>query len=149
MPAGDSDGGGDGVMKRQMVVLDQDGVKQSHSVIRASAACDGVLVEESQSRNGLASVRHFGFRTHYTLDIPPGERRDPAHALQHVQGHTLASQDGRCRAVNFRDGCSLCNRIPVLDELPILQARINDFKKAPGNGQSGRNKGLFCRDSGL
>jgi hypothetical protein len=45
--------------------------------------------------------------------------------------------------VDFGDGCSLCNRIPVLYKLPILQARINEFKKAPGNGQSGGNKGLF------
>ena len=93
VPASVPDSGGDRVVKGQMIVLDQDGVEQTHPVIRAAATGHGVLVEWSQSRGGFPRVRYSGFRAAQALNILSRVCRDPAHTLQHIQRDPFASQD--------------------------------------------------------
>ena len=72
-------------MERQMVVLDQHGIEQPHSMIRAAAARNGIFVQEPQARNRLPRIDDARLRSPHAVHVMPRHRRDTAHALQHIE----------------------------------------------------------------
>ena len=86
-----------------VVVLDEDGVVQAETVVRAAADADGVLVEEAQARRGLARVDELRAVRRGDGRELVRARRDARHVLQKVQREALARQHGARRAVDGRD----------------------------------------------
>ena len=43
-------------MECEVIVFDEHTVKQSHAVIHAAAACDGIFVEQSEAGNRLTRI---------------------------------------------------------------------------------------------
>ena len=87
------DGALDSSRQPTVVVLDEDHLGQIVPVIPAAAVPDGLAVEGTKTRSGLARVEDLAGRSRDGLHETPRRRRDPAHALEKIQGHALGRQD--------------------------------------------------------
>ena len=91
-----------------MVILEHDPIVERKTVIRPAAHTHGVFLQGAQAGRGLARIEDAGLRTAHRLNIASGERGNPTHALEQIQGHALAAEQTTSRA-----GCRR-NRRPGL-----------------------------------
>src|SRR5205823_6235135 len=126
----------------EVVVLDQDGVRQRCSMERPAARHHRVALECPKARDGLAGAQDArGLRR---LDEGPRRRGDPGQVREEVDGDALGSQDRPRGAIDHGDDVAPPDRLPV-DESPrhahsphaVLFGR--DGEDEIGDASSGEN----------
>ena len=96
-----------------MVVLDQDAVVQPAAMVRAGAGADGVFLERTERRRGLARVED-GDRAAGRVDETARQRGDAGEPLDEVQGGALRGQHRGGLAAQLRDDGARLAAIAVL-----------------------------------
>ena len=86
------DGIHDTASEVHMVILQQNHVKQSDTVVTAAANLHGLLLQHAHARRRLAGVKHAGLRTLQALHIFVRHGGNTTHALHDVQHQTLRLQ---------------------------------------------------------
>ena len=99
-----------------MVVLDQHGVVQPEPVIAPTTGPNGVFLQRSQSRCGLARAQDAGSRALDRVDECCGGAGNSAQPAQEVECHTLPSEDGPRGAVDVRESLSWRDLIAILGQ---------------------------------
>src|SRR5690625_2100487 len=84
----------------EVVVLGHHRIREGEAVVDAPSAAHGVAFEGAQPRCGLAGVGDARAGAHDGVDEAAGQGRDPAHALQEVQGDPFGLDDGAGRAAH-------------------------------------------------
>ena len=74
----------DAARRRDVVVLDQDGIEESHAVIGHAAGRGGRLLQKAQTRRGLARVEHPAFSARHGLGIAARRGGHTAEPLQKI-----------------------------------------------------------------
>jgi len=98
-----------------MVILGHDGVGEREAVVVASAAADGVTLEETEARGGLAGIDDAGFCPFRFSDIGGSQGGDAGEALCEVEGDAFGLQDGAGGAVDGGKHCACGEGLPVRD----------------------------------
>ena len=75
--------------KVHVVVLQEYHVEQADAMVRATADLDGLLLEHTHTRSGLAGIEHTGASALQTLHILIGHGGNTTHALHDIQHQTL------------------------------------------------------------
>ena len=81
-----------------VIFLEQDGVVQSHAVIRAAAAGHRVSLRRAQAGQGLARVQQPGFRALEGIRVLADESGRAGQQLQKIEGGALSAQERLRRA---------------------------------------------------
>ncbi len=129
---------------REVVVLDEHGVREREAVVAAAAAHDGVTFEGAQSRCRLARVHDPRLRVGDEGDVLRREGRDARHPLREVQADPLARQDGARRAGHGRERLSGRERVAVGAVERDLDARIGE-PEGGGEDLGPREDALLAR----
>ena len=114
-----------------MVVLDQDGVVETHAVIARAGGAGGVLLQDPQAGDGLAGVQ----------DLHPveaghghelgGEAGNPGEVLQEIESGPLPHQDALGRTLDPDGDTSLREVVAVLHQLTESDRRIHLAEDLP------------------
>src|SRR4051794_18644528 len=96
-----------------MVVLDQDRVVQAHAVVGDAARDSGGLFKRALSRRGLAGVQDFASRAGDRVGVQAGDGRDPAQALEEVEGRALVGEQQARGAGDFGEDFEIGTAIAV------------------------------------
>ena len=83
----------------EVIVFDEDGVREREAVVVAAAAADGVALEEAERRCGFAGVDDAGVGAGGLFYKLRGEGGDTREALDEVEGDALGLEDGAGRAL--------------------------------------------------
>ena len=97
------DGVADAARRGDVVVLDQDGVEESHAVVGDAAGGGGHLFQEAQAGRGLARVEHAAFGARHGVGITARRGGHAAEPLEKIQRHALAFEQGAGAAAHRRD----------------------------------------------
>ena len=76
--------------KVDVVVLQQNHVEETDTMVAAAANLHGLLLEHAHARSGLAGVEHAGARSLQSLHVLIGHGGNAAHALHDVQHQALS-----------------------------------------------------------
>ena len=90
-----------------MIVLDEDAVVEPEAMVVSSAASDGVLLQQTPARQGLARVVDLGLGAADRPDVLVRGRRDPAETLEEVQQNSLGAEHGTHVTPDFESHPSL------------------------------------------
>src|ERR1035437_3132692 len=80
--------------RRDVVVLDQDGIVEAHAVVHHAPGRGGCLFESTQSGRGLAGIEDLAARTFDGGGVEARGGGHAAEALQEVEGNALAGEEG-------------------------------------------------------
>ena len=83
------DGVGDTTGEIHVVVLQQDHVEESNTMVATATDLHGLLLEHTHARRRLAGIEHTGLRTLQSLHVLIGHGGDTAHALHDIQHQAL------------------------------------------------------------
>src|ERR1035437_9479801 len=89
--------------RRDVVVLDQDGIVEAHAVVHHAPGRGGCLFESTQSGRGLAGVEDLAARALDGGGELGGGGGHAAEALQEVEGDAFAGEQGARRAADGGD----------------------------------------------
>ena len=92
--AGPPDGIADAAGRRDVIVLDQDGVVEAHAVVRGSAGRGGGLFERPHAGGGFARIEDAAAGAGHGFGVAACQGGHAAQALQEVQGNALACRVG-------------------------------------------------------
>ena len=99
-----------------MIVLEEDAVRQIVTVILAAADSDGIFFKDPHVRRRLARIDQGDSRTGQQGYDLMGIGRDAAHALQIVEAYPFGRQDGPDAADDFGQLLSLVDFVAVFDK---------------------------------
>jgi hypothetical protein len=108
-----------------VIVLDENAGGEIDAVIGASAAEDGVFLENAHARNGLTGIEDACVRTFNGIDVFAGEGGDAAEMLEQVENHALGTeQDARVVADDGKDlagmGADAVEHFAVVDNVEAI-----------------------------
>ena len=83
------DGIGNTAGEIHMVILEQDHVEESDTMIHATADLHCLFLEHSHARGGLTGIQHVGMCSFETFHITVGHRGDATHPLHDIQHQAL------------------------------------------------------------
>src|SRR5258705_6268927 len=83
----------DAARERNVIVLDQHAIGKIKTVILATTAAYGILVNRAQAWNGFARVQDTGLGPVHGVHKLPRQSCDAAHALQKIKDHALAGKN--------------------------------------------------------
>ena len=86
------DGIHDASGKVDMIILQQDHIKQTDTMVTATTDLHSLLFEHTHTGGGLAGIKHTGMGTLQTLYISVGHGGNATHALHDIQHQTLRLQ---------------------------------------------------------
>ena len=86
------DGIRDASCKIHVVILEQDHVEETDTMVHTTTYLHGLLFEHTHARGGLAGVEYAGVGTLQALHILVGHRGDTTHTLHDVQHEALRLQ---------------------------------------------------------
>src|SRR5260370_40696139 len=89
-----------------MVVLDQNPVIETHGVVVAASTSDGVLIQQSPARNGLAGIKNAAGQTFRCFHKTMGISRNSTKMLKKVQGSALPGQNAAHHSVHASNSLS-------------------------------------------
>ena len=75
--------------KVYVVILQQDHIEKSDTVVTSSTDLHGLLLQHTHARGGLTGIKHTGLRAFQVLHVLVGHRGDTTHTLHDVQHQTL------------------------------------------------------------
>ena len=108
-----------------MVVLHQDAIVHAHAVVRAAAAGDSVLLEDAQTRRGLAGVEDERTVLLRRVNKLLRERRRRTEALHEIESRALGRQNRTGLATEREDRFLRFDDGPVGLENRDLDLRVN------------------------
>ena len=83
---------GDTTCEIHVVILQQDHVKQTDTMVTTTTDLHSLLLQHTHTWCRLTGVEHTGIRTLQALHIPIGHRSDTTHTLHDVQHQALRLQ---------------------------------------------------------
>ncbi len=128
-----------------MVVLDEDRVVETGSVIRAPAGSDRLLLERAQSRRRLPRVEDHGARSVDGLDVASRQGRDARQAAEEVERETFRRENASRRPLHAGDRA---RRYAVSVGNERLQRRAELGEDGRGDIEAEDDAGLLGADLG-
>ena len=125
--------------KVHMIVLQQDHVEQTNTMVHTATDLHGFLLQHTHARSGLAGVEDAGLGTLQTGHILAGHGGDTAHALHDVQHQTLCLQQTLDLSGNNHGHIARFHMRTVLNEHLNLQGRVKTVKNLLGDFNTGQN----------
>ena len=113
-----------------MVILQEDHVEQTDTMVYATTDPDGVFLHHTHARCGFACVEYTSLCALEGLDIFAGCCRNTAHALHDVQHQSLGLQQGAYLALDDEGDIAFLDLSAILDEDGHLQLRIEIVEDA-------------------
>src|SRR5580704_1825330 len=86
-------GGHNASCQRDVIVLDENSIRQIQPMVLSASTTHRILVEHSQSRNGLAGVQNSCLGTRYRIHETARQRGDPTQPLQEIQNHAFTREN--------------------------------------------------------
>ena len=113
--AGGVQGSGDGTGRQDVILLDQDGVVEAQPMVVTAPATHGVLLRQTQARDGLAGIKqaHRQVGDHLGITVCPGS--GAGEGLQEVHGGALPGEEGAGRPLDHAKAIARPNPIPIGD----------------------------------
>jgi hypothetical protein len=99
--------------QRQMVVLQHDAVKEPEAVVPAPAAGDGVLLQHSITRGGLAGVEQAGAAPAKRVDQLVGVGGDTREMLEKVEDDPFGGEQDAGVAADGREHAARSDRAAI------------------------------------
>ena len=119
---------GNAAGKVDVVVLEQNHVKQPDAVVAASSNLHGLFLQHAHAGCGLASVQHAGLGALQPLHVAVGHGGYAAHALHDVEHETLRLQQRAHTARDDHGNVALMDMGAVLHEYLDLHVGIKAAK---------------------
>ena len=128
--------------QRQMVVLDQDAVRQALPMIPPSSERHRPFFQGPQPRRRLPGIDDSGLEPLHRVAEFRRQRGDAGQPLQKIQGHALALQHGPAVAGDREGGGPGRDPVAVGEVCGAFQRRVHLRKDFHRDGQSGYDKSL-------
>ena len=125
--------------KVHVVVLQEYHVEQADAMVRATADLDGLLLEHTHTRSGLAGIEHTGTRAFQPLYILVGHRGNAAHALHDIQHQSLRLKQRAHFARNNHGNVTLLHTGTIAHQHLHLHLRIEAAEHFLGNFHTSQN----------
>jgi len=137
-----------GIDGGDVVVLDQHGVEEADAVAEAPAAANGVFLERSEARGGLACVEQAGREALEPGDELGGAGGDPGETRDEVEQRALRAQDLAQRAGDGGDPVARGEARAVVNVECGAGARGHDGEQGGDAGNAGEGAGLAGAEVG-
>src|SRR5262249_28119856 len=106
---------------RQVIILDEHGVKKAEAMVDAAAAANGIFLQGSPSRRRLPSVHDHGAGSGDRRHKSPRESCDPAQVLEKVKRGPLERQERPHRSTKPRNRGARFKVIAIAEiGMPVL-----------------------------
>jgi hypothetical protein len=136
-------------MEGEVIVLDEDAVEESHAMVHAATARDGILVEDPQAGDGFPRIDDSSASTFDPIHVLARERGNTAHPLEQIEGGTFPDEDRSGGAADFSEWCTDCGRRAVDYKLFELNSGIDEPHDFLHDRHSGYNERLLGCVPGL
>src|ERR1035437_1698719 len=130
--------------RRDVVVLDQDGIVEAHAVVHHAPCRGGCLFENTKSGGGLAGVEDLAARAFDGSGELGGGGGHTAEALQEVEGDAFAGEQGAGASADGGDDFAIGAAVAILledVELIDAAAQLVDFPEQAHARESERLAG--------
>ena len=126
------DSRGDSAVGVDVVILEHCRVSQIVAVVSAASDCNRILLERTESRQGLAGIRNAGVGSLDELHALVGVGGNAAHVLEDIQRSTLCLEHKTGVTAEFRDDIAVLHLVAVLEMALDLHFRIEYREYAQG-----------------
>ena len=133
------DGIGDAASEIHVVVLQQDHVKKTDTVVASASDLHGLLLEHAHAGRRLAGVEHTCLRTLQPLYILVCHRGDTAHALHDVQHQALRLQQRAYLTCHYHGDVALLHTRTVAHQHLHLHGGVEAAEHLLGNLHTGED----------
>src|SRR5262249_29453782 len=140
----------DAARDAEVVLLDEHAVVEAGTMVAASTAAHGVLLEGTEAGGGLAGVEDGGGGAVRQLDEASRERGDAAEPGEQIERDTLAAEDRAGRPLHHcEDGGDIGDRGSFVDFRLDLDRRVERAKDRGGDRYAAHHAGLLEQQLGM
>lgn len=123
----------DAAREVNVVILEENHVEETDTVIAAAADLDCHLVEKAHARGRLASVDNLGMETLELGDVTRGGCGDAAHVLHDVEDEPLGEEERLGASLDTESDIALLDAVAVMENLVELEIGIYVRKNLTSN----------------
>ena len=120
-----------------MIVLNENQVIESESVIGTTATSDSVFLPITPARGGLSSIQENGLGSFNLIDIGASESGHTAEALKKIQGDPFGAQKSPGWAMDLENWCRRWDASAIGDETFYPKSGRAAEESSLGKGESG------------
>lgn len=114
----------DATREVDVVILEENHVEETDTVVAASADLDSHLVEKAHARGRLACVDNLGVETLELGDVTRGGCGDAAHVLHDVEDEPLGEEERLGASLDTESDIALLDAVAVMENLVELEIWI-------------------------
>ena len=130
---------GDTSSKVHVIVLEQNHIEKSDTMVHATADLHGLLFEHTHTGRGLAGIEHAGLGAFQTLHITVGHRGDAAHTLHDVKHQALCLKQRTYTSGNNHGDVTFLHTRTISHQYLHLHIRVEAMEHLLSHFHTGQN----------